>query len=146
MLRNVPCFSMYFGFNAAAKEAFSVSQNRQPLQLWQLFVAGAAAGLGFWGFLYPLDVIKSRMQVRMKNALLKPVFPSIFFVKVQPSERSERKYRNILDCAQKMLKEEGSSVFVRGYVPAMVRAELCGCCFAFWKNSPVLSLGSRSSC
>ncbi len=52
---------------------------------------GAAAGFGFWGVLYPLDVVKSRMQV-------------------QSSVRSERKYKSVLHCFRTIYKEEGAHV------------------------------------
>ena len=102
-LRNVPCFSMYFGFNSISKEFFTRQNNGASLKLYQMFLGGAAAGLGFWGFLYPLDVIKSRMQV-------------------QSSIKSERKYRNVLHCVRTMYAEEGARVFWMGYSPALLRA------------------------
>jgi hypothetical protein len=54
---------MYFGFNTISKEYFLTHGNGE-LHLHHYFLGGVAAGFGFWGFLYPLDVIKSRMQVQ----------------------------------------------------------------------------------
>jgi solute carrier family 25 carnitine/acylcarnitine transporter 20/29 len=140
-MRNIPCFSAYFGMNTVAKEYFADGSNGQPLKLYQLFLAGsnpvlsfffslcliltpcagAAAGFGFWGVLYPLDVVKSRMQV-------------------QSSVMSERKYKSVLHCIRTLYKEEGAQVsqhisflfyfifttkkkvFWRAYTPAIVRA------------------------
>lgn len=103
MLRNVPCFSLYFGFNSVSKEFFTEGDETKKLKAYQMVVGGMAAGFGFWGMLYPLDVIKSRMQV-------------------QPSDKAKRKYASVLDCARQLHKNEGSKVFYRGYVPSIVRA------------------------
>jgi len=101
LMRNVPCFSMYFGFNAWGKETFR--QRDGSISKFHQFLAGAAAGFGFWGFLYPLDVIKSRMQI-------------------QASEPSKRQYSSTLNCIQTLYKQEGSRVFWKGYSPAIIRA------------------------
>jgi len=34
----------------------------------------------------------------------------------------DRKYKNILDCVSKILKNEGGKAFFKGYVPSLVRA------------------------
>ena len=60
---------MYFGFNSLSKEFFKEKNGGSDLKLYQMFLGGAAAGFGFWGFLYPLDVIKSRMQVQSVRIL-----------------------------------------------------------------------------
>ena len=103
MLRNVPCFGMYFGFNSVSKEFFTGGDSSKTLGLHQMFMGGMAAGFGFWGIFYPLDVIKSRMQV-------------------QPSDKSKRKYTGVLNCVSTMYKEEGLKVFWRGYTPSTIRA------------------------
>lgn len=59
-LRNIPCFSMYFGFNVASKEHFKRPDG--SVALFHQFVSGAAAGFGFWGLLYPLDIVKVKMS------------------------------------------------------------------------------------
>lgn len=100
-LRNMPCFSMYFGCNVASKEYF-----RRPdgtISLPHQFVSGMAAGLGFWSFLYPLDVIKSRMQI-------------------QPTEKSKRTYSSVMHLVRSMLRDEGHKAFWRGYTPALIRS------------------------
>lgn len=92
---------MYFGFNTIAKEYF-IAHGDGQLHLHHYFLGGVAAGFGFWGFLYPLDVVKSRMQV-------------------QPTEKAQRKYSSVLNCVSTMVKEEGWGSFWRGYSPALIR-------------------------
>ena len=75
---------MYFGFNSLSKEFFKEKNGGSDLKLYQMFLGGAAAGFGFWGFLYPLDVIKSRMQVQSVRDFLSLVMPH-FKIVVNPS-------------------------------------------------------------
>lgn len=39
------------------------------------FLAGSSAGVGFWGLFYPLEIIKSRMQVRAHGCCLESHLP-----------------------------------------------------------------------
>ncbi len=68
---------------------------RQPngkVSMFHQFLSGAAAGFGFWAILYPLDVIKSRMQI-------------------QTSDRAQRPYKSVLHCARTIYEKEGPKVY-----------------------------------
>jgi solute carrier family 25 carnitine/acylcarnitine transporter 20/29 len=70
----------------------------------QHLFAGGAGGVIYWIFTYPTDVIKSSMQS-------------------DSSEKSDRKFKNIVDCAKRLYREEGGwRRFYRGYTPCMLRA------------------------
>lgn len=105
MLRNIPCFGLYFfgsefGFRL-------INTPGEPTTPKQVFigglVGGACAGGLFWGVLYPLETIKTRMQ---SDHILK----------------EKRLYSSVLDCAQKTYAEGGVGAFFKGYIPSLTRA------------------------
>lgn len=71
-----------------------------------LFAAGAIAGSIAAGAVTPADVIKTRLQV----------------------EGAEARYSGVVDCATKIMRNEGPVAFTKGLVPRMlVQAPLFGC-------------------
>lgn len=66
-----------------------------------MFVAGGLAGIASWIFNYPTDVIKTRLQAQTPSSV---------------------KYRGILDCVVKIVREEGGVVLWRGLGATLVRA------------------------
>lgn len=60
LLRNVPCFGGYF-FGFEAMKHFLTEPGQKPTLLTTC-ISGGAGGFGFWGILYPLETIKTRMQ------------------------------------------------------------------------------------
>ncbi|CAM9837183.1 unnamed protein product, partial [Phaeothamnion confervicola] len=67
------------------------------------FVAGGAAGFGFWGVFYPLETIKTRMQG-------------------DATEPAKRLYSSVTDCFKKTYAENGMRAFYKGYAPSIARA------------------------
>ncbi len=55
------CSVTYHRYQQATKQALT-PKGQQP-SLPTCFLGGAAAGAGFWGVWYPLETIKTRMQV-----------------------------------------------------------------------------------
>jgi len=100
LVRDVPSFASYFFFFELTKQALSSRDQVTPM--WVNFLAGGAAGFGFWGLFYPLDIIKTRIQVDATNPL-------------------ERKYKGIWDCIRKT-SSEGPGAFFKGYTPSLMRA------------------------
>ena len=105
LLRNTPNYGMYFGVYEYLKYRFTPKGGvPSDLAVWQLFVASGAAGLSFWAFTYPTDVIKSSMQ---SDAI----------------RRADRRFANMADCARRLWTEEGGwRRFYRGYTPCLMRA------------------------
>jgi len=101
IMRNVPCFALYFYFFELVKQRLTPEGERPTSAT--LLAAGGAAGFGFWGLVYPLDIIKTRMQ---GDALL-------------PEHRS---YKNTFHCISQIMNKEGVRAFYKGYVPSIVRA------------------------
>jgi len=65
---------------------------------------GAAAGYALWGCIYPVDVIKSRMQTDGF------------------SDSTGRRYKSMIDCARQVWKSEGIGAFTRGLAPTLIRS------------------------
>jgi len=100
-MRNIPCFASYFYSYEAVKHKLTPKGEKPTLTA--SFLAGGAAGFGFWGLWYPLDIIKTRMQT-------------------DATMPADRKYKNTLDCIIKTYKNDGPGAFFRGYTPSIVRA------------------------
>mmetsp|Transcript_22286 Transcript_22286/g.22459 ORF Transcript_22286/g.22459 Transcript_22286/m.22459 type:complete len:344 (+) Transcript_22286:238-1269(+) len=66
MIRNVPANGCFFSVNELWKHA--IAKHNQisvhDLQTHHRLIAGAAAGLGYWMGAYPLDVVKSRIELQ----------------------------------------------------------------------------------
>ncbi|KAI0733037.1 mitochondrial carrier [Fomitopsis betulina] len=65
---------------------------------------GAASGYALWAIIYPIDMIKSRIQTDGFS----------------PSEG--QKYKSTLDCARTIWRTEGMGAFMRGLGPTLIRS------------------------
>ncbi|KAI9511129.1 mitochondrial carrier domain-containing protein [Russula earlei] len=65
---------------------------------------GAAAGYALWAVIYPIDVVKSRIQTDGFS----------------PSDG--QKYRSALHCVRTVWRTEGIGAFTRGLVPTLIRS------------------------
>ena len=96
----IGCGVFFWVYQGLARKVFGgEGKNAEDMKLWQVFVSGGLAGLGFWIPVYPIDVIKSRMQA---DSLINP------------------RYSSTLACINESLKESG--VLFRGMVPCALRA------------------------
>ena len=100
LIRNVPCFGMYFaGFEASSRYL----TNYFPGSLLVSFISGGVAGFSFWGLFYPLEIIKTRIQV-------------------DNVDKTNRMYKSYLDCFRKTIQKEGFRTLWNGYLPTLIRA------------------------
>ncbi|EMD33691.1 hypothetical protein CERSUDRAFT_117772 [Gelatoporia subvermispora B] len=65
---------------------------------------GAAAGYALWAVIYPIDMIKSRMQTDGF------------------SSKDGQKYKSTLDCVRTVWRTEGIGAFTRGLGPTLIRS------------------------
>ncbi|XP_056307437.1 mitochondrial glutamate carrier 1 [Danio aesculapii] len=110
LMRDVPFSMIYFplfaNLNAVGRAEDCKAQERAPFL--QSFMAGCTAGSVAAVAVTPLDVIKTRLQTLQKG-------------------EGEDSYRGIIDCAQRILKREGPSAFLKGATcRALVIAPLFG--------------------
>ena len=96
--REIPGYFCFFLGYEASKELVSYVSKRHKDDLSSLgtMFCGGMAGVCFWTCIFPLDVIKSRIQVRGIQG-------------------------NVLSVGANILKSEGITAFYRGLSPALVR-------------------------
>lgn len=104
-LRNTPACAIYFGFYELLKDSLTPSGGSvNNLPAWAVFVSAGTAGFLYWFLTYPTDVIKSSMQS-------------------DDSNKTQRKFTGIVDCARKLYVTEGGwKRFFRGFTPCLMRA------------------------
>ncbi|RWV79624.1 hypothetical protein GW17_00059209 [Ensete ventricosum] len=101
LAREAPGNAAMFGVYEALKQYFAGGQDTSGLGRGPLIVAGGLAGASFWLFVYPIDVVKSVIQVDgFKNP----------------------KYSGSLDAFRRILAAEGMKGLYRGFGPAMARS------------------------
>jgi solute carrier family 25 ornithine transporter 2/15 len=98
LLRELPGnFAMFGGYECVKWLLCPEGTNPDDMSVARLVVSGALGGASFWIVAYPLDVIKSRVQV------------------------SEQKVE-IGGLVKQILKTEGPRAFYRGFTPCVLRA------------------------
>ncbi|CAJ2661254.1 unnamed protein product [Trifolium pratense] len=102
VLRDAPAHAFYFGTYEYLREKLhpGCRENCQE-SVSTMFIAGGLAGISSWIFNYPTDVIKTRLQAQTSSSM---------------------KYKGILDCTLKIIKEEGSIVLWRGLGATIAKA------------------------
>lgn len=101
ILRDSPAFGVYFaGYEYLTEK---VTDSKGNVNTLNLLLVGGLAGVISWVVIYPLDVIKSRLQV-------------------DGMEGDAKKYKGLWDCMRKSYKTEGLSVFARGLNSTIIRA------------------------
>jgi len=104
LIRDIPANGLYFGAYELSRRAFTPKGKRvEDLAAGKLLIAGGIGGMAYWACIYPVDVIKSKMQSDS----------------VMPTER---KYTSFSDCFRKILSSEGVKGLFRGFTPCMVRS------------------------
>ncbi|KAJ3040557.1 Mitochondrial carrier protein ymc2 [Rhizophlyctis rosea] len=78
-------------------------KRRDQVETWKQCIYGALAGYSLWIAVYPIDVIKSKIQTDGFDA-------------------GTRKYSSSLDCARKTYAQQGMAGFYRGFWACMFRA------------------------
>lgn len=103
LVRESHGIGIYFlTFEALVKDTMLRNNiKRSDIPGWKLCSFGAAAGYALWLTVYPIDVVKSKMQA---DSLSNP------------------RYRNTLQVAKEMWLTSGFKGFFRGFFPTMLRA------------------------
>ncbi|GMH37407.1 hypothetical protein BSKO_05280 [Bryopsis sp. KO-2023] len=104
LIRDTPSLGVYFYLYHRTKDALDPptpsGQSESPAAM---FFAGGIAGVLSWLAVYPIDVVKSRIQCHDKAA---------------------SPYRGWVDCWRSIAKEEGHRTLWRGLTPTLQRAFL----------------------
>eukprot|EP00743_Colponemidia_sp_Colp-15_P001943 GILK01002115.1.p1 GENE.GILK01002115.1~~GILK01002115.1.p1 ORF type:complete len:310 (-),score=50.22 GILK01002115.1:112-1041(-) len=100
-IRNIPANSLYFGFYELSKKVLT-PVGEDP-SVGALFLSGGIGGLAYWSFIYPAEMIKTRIQ---SDSIV----------------RGERQYKHFLDCFTKTYRHEGAGALFKGFSACMLRA------------------------
>jgi hypothetical protein len=104
VLRDVPSCGIYFGVYEAIKRKLNntIGVVGSSTSLFSTLIAGGLAGCALWASIYPLDLVKSRIQSLPMN-----------------TPASER---GIITVFRKTYREGGLRTFTRGFGTTMARA------------------------
>jgi len=102
MLREGTAFGLYFSFYEwMISQMLTPGENRAQLNMSSVALAGSLTGLFVWIATYPIDIIKTRIQV---DNFLNP------------------EYKGSFDCLKKSVKSHGLSGLYKGFTPCALRA------------------------
>lgn len=104
--REAPGFGIYFLTyeKLMQHEMASKGIRRDQVNPGKAILFGAAAGYALWAIIYPIDMVKSRMQTDGFSIT------------------DGQKYRSTLDCVRTVWRTEGISAFTRGLGPTLIRS------------------------
>jgi len=103
ILRETPSYGCYFTtYEWCCNFMAPEDQTKDDLHWSQLLLAGGLSGVAGWLCIYPIDVIKTRMQDAYSDG--------------------KYKYKNMWECAKVSYREEGAAVFSRGLNATILRA------------------------
>jgi len=95
ILREVPSMTLYFGLYNSLKQLLTPTNG--PIPVWGQILAGGSAGAMSWASIYPIDVVKTRLQ-------------------------STSEFSSVRGCVMMMLRREGVGSFFQGLSPCLVRS------------------------
>lgn len=111
MIRDSPSYGIYFWVYEGLKRILQVNPSEN--EAWKLLLAGGMAGTVSWASIYPIDVVKSRLQMQKQAKGYNEA--KILLTMDQP-------YASIRDCFVRSYRTEGLNVFFRGLWPTLLRA------------------------
>ncbi|EFA84164.1 mitochondrial substrate carrier family protein [Heterostelium album PN500] len=104
LARDIPGDMVYFTMYEFMKRKLSAlsksSGHPEHFPAWVAIGAGGCAGMSFWASIYPLDVIKTRIQTQPEPAI----------------------YKGIIHCAKEIYRKEGIATFYKGFSATILRA------------------------
>ncbi|KAK9720277.1 Mitochondrial carrier protein ymc2 [Basidiobolus ranarum] len=105
MIREFQGYGAYFlAYEYLVQRAMQAENKaRDQLPTWKVCTFGAAAGYAMWLTIYPIDIIKSKLQT-------------------DSFDSASQKYKSMIDCARKTFAHEGAAGFFRGIAPCIIRA------------------------
>jgi hypothetical protein len=63
VIREIPAYAGFYTGYELTKRYFSRHFTPDPVPIWALLCSGAVGGVSYWLACYPLDVVKSRIQL-----------------------------------------------------------------------------------
>lgn len=79
LAREVPGnFAMFFGYEFTRKMLTPPGSDGEHLSAWRVLLSGAMSGVAFWSSVYPVDLVKSRMQTSPTKISFANMFATIY--------------------------------------------------------------------
>ncbi|CAG8762435.1 6884_t:CDS:2, partial [Dentiscutata erythropus] len=103
MVREFHGYGTYFFLYEFLKRSDGYGKNPRGIESWKSYLFGALAGYGMWLIIYPLDIVKSKIQT-------------------DGFTPQTRKYKGALDCFSRTYRYEGLRGFFKGFGTVMLRA------------------------
>jgi hypothetical protein len=101
--REVPGFGIYFfAYELMTRSAGDNDEPRPPISTIHMMLAGGVSGTLSWILTYPIDVVKSRLQIDGMGGVYR--------------------YSGFMDCLKKSIQAEGYGVMTRGLASTVLRA------------------------
>jgi len=106
LLREATGYGVYFLTyeKIVQREMITKGIRRDQISPINAVLYGATAGYALWAVIYPIDMIKSRMQTDGF------------------SKSTGQKYTSTLDCVRKVWRADGIGAFTRGLGPTLIRS------------------------
>ncbi|KIM86826.1 hypothetical protein PILCRDRAFT_816075 [Piloderma croceum F 1598] len=102
LVREIPAYAGFYTAFEFTKRRFQITYGQQ-LPVWALLTSGATGGIAYWLACYPLDVVKSRVQLRATPPTGTPV-------------------QYIAHELKTIVSESGLTGLFRGLSPSLVRS------------------------
>jgi len=100
IVRDIPGNAVYFSVYESLKKFFTPKGEKLP-PIYYLILSGGSAGIAYWSAIYPIDTIRTRIQIQ------RPV---------------NGRYQGIIECTKKLYYEKGIRGFYRGYFLCILRS------------------------
>ncbi|KAJ1343901.1 hypothetical protein BSLG_001562 [Batrachochytrium salamandrivorans] len=105
LIREFHGYGIYFSVYEYLMQRTMASHGvkRSQVSSWHQLLFSAASGYMLWIFIYPVDVIKSKIQT-------------------DSFDKTQQKYKGMIDCYSKVVAQEGFAGLYRGFWACMLRA------------------------
>ena len=108
LLRDMPSYGLYYASYEWSRETIREKVCGGHLTVMGQLLAGGVAGVATWFAVYPVDIVKTRLQIQTVSS-------------------KELPYAGFVDCCRRTYAEGGARVFTRGLGATIFRGFFLSC-------------------